>query len=158
MKLAYEHLNGFYCSSAKGLVTAAAVAACKSLYNAEKRPDTHISWKDQNILLIFLFLMSLLSLDTIKRAKNAIKNIDLRDHGRLIMLMLVERHDLRVLFIFSTSANENRTCTWDVQLVQMTIYPFRRVLLPVRPCVWIDFKYPIHIHILCFREHTALNE
>lgn len=55
--------------------------------------------------------MSLLSLDTIKRAKNAIKNIDLRDHGRLIMLMLVERHDLRVLFIFSTSANENRTCT-----------------------------------------------
>lgn len=43
MKLAYEHLNGFYCSSAKGLAMAAVVAPCKSLYNAEKRPDAHIS-------------------------------------------------------------------------------------------------------------------
>lgn len=130
MKPAYEHLNGFYCNSAKGLAIAAAVAACKSLYNAEKRPDTQRSKHP----LIFPFLMSLLSLDTIKRAKNAIKNIDLRDHRRLIMLMLNERRDLQVLFIFSTSANENRTCTWDVRLVQMTIYPFRHVLLPVLVC------------------------
>lgn len=134
MKPAYEHLRGFYCSSAKGLVMAAAVAACKSLYNVEKKTWHTHQLKRSKHPFIFLFLMSLLSLDTIRRARNGIKNIDLRDHRRLIMLMLNERRDLQVLFIFSTCANENRTCTWDVRLVQMTIYPFRRVLLPVLVC------------------------